>query len=58
MYIVKEKTDIRSKGIYLKKDQEISDEQAERYLNYFKSLNITKKEDVKNKGKQESPKQK
>lgn len=58
MYIVNERIDINSMGVYLKKGQEITDERAERYLNFSKLLNITKIQDDKNKRKQESPKQK
>ena len=51
MYIVNAKIDLRGKGIYLKKGQGISDENAELYLKSNPKLNITKLKDGKAKSK-------
>ena len=51
MYIVNAKIDLRGKGIYLEKDQELSDDKAELYLKANPKLNITKLKDGKTKKK-------
>ena len=51
MYIVNAKIDLRGKGIYLKKNQKLSDDKAELYLSANPKLNITKLKDGKAKSK-------